>query len=78
MKDLRLRCNGLTKNIIFWGGTGQSVVNREILRLFSSNLLAIFDDTPEIKSPFQMLLFSMAARLMGGSLNRLKGQKSDS
>ncbi|MBK9041600.1 MAG: acetyltransferase [Bdellovibrionales bacterium] len=52
MKDLRLRCNGLTKNIIFWGGTGQSVVNREILRLFSSNLLAIFDDTPEIKSPF--------------------------
>ena len=41
----------LTK-IIFWGGTGQAKVNRPIVEYYGSNVIAIFDDTPNLKSPF--------------------------
>ena len=44
----------LKKNkVIFWGGTGQALVNRSILDLLGYDLVAIFDDTPELVSPFE-------------------------
>jgi len=42
----------LYKKVIFWGGTGQSIVNREILNFMGDTLVALFDDTPNLKSPF--------------------------
>jgi|ERR1035437_1525405 sugar O-acyltransferase (sialic acid O-acetyltransferase NeuD family) len=38
--------------IIFWGGTGQAIVNRPIINYYGDKLVAIFDDTPDLKSPF--------------------------
>lgn len=42
----------IPKKIIFWGGTGQAIVNRSIVEYYGSKLIAIFDDTPGLKSPF--------------------------
>jgi sugar O-acyltransferase (sialic acid O-acetyltransferase NeuD family) len=38
--------------IIFWGGTGQAIVNRPIVEAQGSRIVAVFDDTPGLKSPF--------------------------
>jgi sugar O-acyltransferase (sialic acid O-acetyltransferase NeuD family) len=40
------------KKIIFWGGTGQAIVNKEIIDLLNFELVAIFDDTINLKSSF--------------------------
>ncbi len=40
------------KQVIFWGGTGQAIVNRPIVEHYGAQLVAIFDDTPGLKSPF--------------------------
>ncbi|MDA1136868.1 MAG: NeuD/PglB/VioB family sugar acetyltransferase [Proteobacteria bacterium] len=42
----------MKRNIILWGATGQSIVNRSIIELNGDNLVAIFDDTVGLKSPF--------------------------
>ena len=43
----------MKKKIIFWGGTGQAIVNKEIVDLLNYKLVAIFDDTKNLNSPFQ-------------------------
>jgi sugar O-acyltransferase, sialic acid O-acetyltransferase NeuD family len=42
----------LPPKIIFWGGTGQAKVNRPIVEYYGSKVVAVFDDTPGLKSPF--------------------------
>jgi sugar O-acyltransferase (sialic acid O-acetyltransferase NeuD family) len=44
--------NKTPSNIIFWGGTGQAKVNRPIIEYYGSKLVAVFDDTPNLKPPF--------------------------
>lgn len=39
--------------IVFWGATGQAKVLREILPSMGLRLVALFDDTPGLSSPFQ-------------------------
>ena len=46
-----MKCN-LTKKIILWGGTGQAKVIRPIVEYYNSTIDAVFDDTPNLKSPF--------------------------
>jgi sugar O-acyltransferase (sialic acid O-acetyltransferase NeuD family) len=38
--------------VLFYGGTGQAIVNREILELQGGTLAAVADDTPGLRSPF--------------------------
>lgn len=40
------------RNIILWGATGQSIVNRAIIEMNGDKLVAVFDDTYGLKSPF--------------------------
>lgn len=40
------------KQIILWGGTGQAKVNRPIIESLGYELLAVFDDTDGLESPF--------------------------
>lgn len=42
----------IPQKVIFWGGTGQAKVNRPIVEYYGSKVVAIFDDTPNLKSPF--------------------------
>jgi len=42
----------LPKSVIFWGGTGQARAGRAIADAQGSKLVAIFDDTPGLRSPF--------------------------
>ena len=42
----------MIKRIIFWGATGQAKVLNEFIRKIGYNLVAIFDNNPEVKSPF--------------------------
>jgi sugar O-acyltransferase (sialic acid O-acetyltransferase NeuD family) len=48
--------NKHTKNIpsriILWGGTGQAKVVRQIIEHYGSKVVAVFDDTPNLPSPF--------------------------
>ena len=39
-------------NIVFYGGTGQSMQVKPIIENYGSNVIAIIDDTPGLKSPF--------------------------
>ncbi len=43
---------GSAREIIFWGATGQAKVLREILPSMGLRLVALFDDTPGLRSPF--------------------------
>ena len=43
------------KKIIFYGGTGQSKVMKTIAEYNNLEVLAVFDDTPNLKSPFNNL-----------------------
>ena len=43
----------MKKEIILWGGTGQSKVVRPIVEYYGSKVIAIIDDTPDLKSPFR-------------------------
>ncbi len=38
--------------IIIWGGTGQSKLSRPIIEFYQSEVIAVFDDTPNLISPF--------------------------
>jgi len=40
------------KKIILWGATGQSIVLEEFLSSVGYELVAVFDNNPEVKSPF--------------------------
>lgn len=42
----------LPPKIILWGGTGQAKVIRPIVEYYGSQIDAIIDDTPDLKSPF--------------------------
>ena len=42
----------MIKRIIFWGATGQAKVLHEFLQGIGYNLVAIFDNNPDVKSPF--------------------------
>lgn len=38
--------------VVFYGGTGQAIVNREILRMMRRALVLVVDDTPGLRAPF--------------------------
>ncbi|SNQ62984.1 Acetyltransferase [Candidatus Methanoperedens nitroreducens] len=44
--------NKLPPKVILWGGTGQAKVVRPIIEYYGSKVVAVFDDTPNLKSPF--------------------------
>jgi sugar O-acyltransferase (sialic acid O-acetyltransferase NeuD family) len=44
--------NKFPPRVILWGGTGQAKVVRPILEEFGSRVVAVFDDTPNLPSPF--------------------------
>ncbi len=44
--------NRLPPKIILWGGTGQAKVVRPIIEHNNSRIIAVFDDTPGLHSPF--------------------------
>lgn len=39
--------------VILWGGTGQAKVVRPIIEHYGSRVVAVFDDTPGLRAPFQ-------------------------
>jgi len=42
----------LPLKVILWGGTGQAKLNRPIIEYWGSKVVAIFDDTVGLESPF--------------------------
>lgn len=40
------------RSVILWGGTGQAKVNRPIIEHYGPKIVAVFDDTPGLVSPF--------------------------
>ena len=44
--------NRLPPKVILWGGTGQAKVVRPIIEYFGAKVVAVFDNTPNLKSPF--------------------------
>jgi sugar O-acyltransferase (sialic acid O-acetyltransferase NeuD family) len=44
--------NRLPPKMILWGGTGQAKVVRPIIEHWGSRVVAVFDDTPGLTSPF--------------------------
>jgi sugar O-acyltransferase (sialic acid O-acetyltransferase NeuD family) len=38
--------------VILWGGTGQAKVNRPIIEHYGARVVAVFDDTANLQSPF--------------------------
>jgi len=44
--------NKFPKQVILWGGTGQAKVVRPIVDYYGSKVVAVFDDTQGLKSPF--------------------------
>src|SRR5450631_1820360 len=40
-------------NVILYGGTGQAKVVRPIIEYYGAKVVAVFDDTPGLVSPFQ-------------------------
>ena len=42
----------LPSKVILWGGTGQAKVVRPIIEYYGSRVVAVFDDTPNMQSPF--------------------------
>ncbi|MDI9570937.1 MAG: acetyltransferase [Pseudomonadota bacterium] len=44
--------NRLPPKVVLWGGTGQAIVARPIIESHGSKVVAVFDDTPELASPF--------------------------
>jgi sugar O-acyltransferase (sialic acid O-acetyltransferase NeuD family) len=42
----------LPPSVILWGGTGQAKVVRPIIEHLGSNVVAVFDDTPNLPPPF--------------------------
>ena len=46
------KINQFPPKVIFYGGSGQAKVVRPIVEYYGSNLVAVFDDTPNLKKPF--------------------------
>jgi sugar O-acyltransferase (sialic acid O-acetyltransferase NeuD family) len=44
--------NQLPPKVILWGGTGQAKVVRPIIEYAGSSVVAVFDDTPNLRPPF--------------------------
>ena len=44
--------NDLPPRVILWGGTGQAKVVRPIIEYYGSQVVAVFDDTPDLEPPF--------------------------
>jgi sugar O-acyltransferase (sialic acid O-acetyltransferase NeuD family) len=44
--------NKLPPRTIIWGGTGQAKAVRPIIENYGSEVVAVFDDTPDLKPPF--------------------------
>jgi sugar O-acyltransferase (sialic acid O-acetyltransferase NeuD family) len=44
--------NRLPPRVLLWGGTGQAKVVRPIIEYYGSRVVAVFDDTPDLPSPF--------------------------
>jgi len=44
--------NKLPSKVILWGGTGQAKTVRPIIEHFGAKVVAVFDDTPNLKPPF--------------------------
>jgi sugar O-acyltransferase (sialic acid O-acetyltransferase NeuD family) len=47
-----MKTSGTISKAILWGGTGQAKVNRPILEASGIRVVAVFDDTPNLASPF--------------------------
>jgi sugar O-acyltransferase (sialic acid O-acetyltransferase NeuD family) len=45
--------NKFPPKVILWGGTGQAKVVRPIIEHYGSKVVAVFDDTPDLKPPFE-------------------------
>ncbi|MEN6384210.1 MAG: acetyltransferase [Phycisphaerales bacterium] len=43
----------LPPKVVLWGGTGQAKVVRPIIEYYGSKVVAVIDDTPGLKSPFE-------------------------
>ena len=52
MKTYNHNINKLPPKVIFWGGTGQAKVDRPIVEYWGSKVVAVFDDTVGLESPF--------------------------
>ena len=50
---MKSKINQFPPEIIFYGGTGQAKVVRPIIEYFGSKLVAVFDDTHNVKNTFQ-------------------------
>lgn len=48
----RWRLPSMPRAVILWGGTGQAKVVRPILEHYGTRVVAVFDDTPRLLSPF--------------------------
>lgn len=46
------RVNELPPRVILWGGTGQAKAVRPIIEYFGAKVIAVFDDTPNLRPPF--------------------------
>jgi len=44
--------NTLPPDVILWGGTGQAKVVRPIIEYYGSKVVAVFDNTPNLPTPF--------------------------
>lgn len=44
--------NDLPPRVVLWGGTGQAQVTRPIIEYYGSKVVAVFDDTPNMRPPF--------------------------
>ena len=51
--DLVLRLmDGISRQVVLWGGTGQAKVMRPLLAHYGARVVAVFDDTPNLVPPF--------------------------
>lgn len=51
--EIQTESNSNMRNFIFWGGTGHSIALAEILSYTEDKVIAIFDNNPNLKSPFE-------------------------
>src|SRR2546425_2718426 len=52
MSCMNERLKKLPSKIILWGGTGQAKAVRPIIEYYGARVEAVFDDTPDLPSPF--------------------------
>lgn len=50
---LKNKINQFPSKVILWGGTGQAKLVRPIIEYYGSKIIAVFDDTVGLKSPFK-------------------------